>query len=278
MIGDKDSIRFKILNNNNQLVTLTATLGSDGQLYRAGSPIYCNCNNSKSPFLYLDGEVYCPCCGKKSLTVETFTEAISRVHLTWLGTDHNTMQDLYKLSDTLPYSTWNIIADLFVKLTPLDVDLGYPVQYVGWVTSNPEAVEERLNVPWELRVCNQEKQLPVEDGLSETEIFDIVDKLHEVFSVVETPYGEFQLYDSRPGLEYGIVIENPLFPPNHIIGNGEFWYIHEANEEIWYVRYNYMDGADLRMNNVLIDFELKAIGKVIPYDEDVAELIQKLKR
>lgn len=277
MIGDKDSIRFKILNNNNQLVTLTATLGSDGQLYRAGSPIYCNCNNSKSPFLYLDGEVYCPCCGKKSLTVETFTEAISRVHLTWLGTDHNTMQDLYKLSDTLPYSTWNIIADLFVKLTPLDVDLGYPVQYVGWVTSNPEAVEERLNVQWELRVCNQEKQLPVEDGLSETEIFDIVDKLHEVFSVVETPPGEFQLYESTPGEEYGVCVENPLFPPNNH-GNGEFWLLKKARDEIWYVRYNFRPGDDLRFNNVLIDFELKAIGKVIPYDEDVAELIRRLEK
>lgn len=270
----EDSIRFTILNNNNQLVTLTATLGEDGQLYRCGSPIYCNCNNTKSPFLFLDGEVYCPCCGKKSLHVETFTEAIANIHLVYLGTDYNTMQELYKLSDTLPYSTWNIIADLFAKLTPMDVDLGYKVNYVGWVTSNPEAVEERLNVREELRVCNREKIEPVkmnDNHLNDMETFDIIDKLHEVFSVVETPYGKFQLYDSQ-----GVVVENPLFPPNPVIGNGEFWYIREAEDEIWYVRYNYTDGADRRSNNVLIDFELKATGKKIKYDSDVAELILQL--
>ena len=279
---NKESIRYKILNNNNIQVTLTSTIGEDGQLYRCGSPIYCGCSNPPVPYLYLDGEVYCPSCNKKSLNVES-CHSLEDIHLTWLDRDLNTMQDLYKLTDTLPYTIWNTIADLFVKLSPADVDLtGGPINYVGWVTSNPEAVEERLGVREDLRVSNQPEPEPYNQGnttgLSETEIFDIVDKLHEVFSVVETPYGEFQLYDSRPGLEYGIVIENPLFPPNHIIGNGEFWYIHEANEEIWYVRYNYMDGADLRMNNVLIDFELKAIGKRIAYDEDVAELIRRLEK
>ena len=263
--NNDDSIRFTILNNNNIPVDLTATIGEDGELYRCGSPIYCNCNNTPTPYLYLDGEVYCPSCGKKSLRVETFTEAISNIHLDFLGTDYNTMQDLYKLSDTLPYSTWNLVADLFAKLTPGDVDLGYHVNYVGWVTSNPEAVEERLNVREELRVCNREKIEPVTEHntrLSETETFDIIDKLHEVFSVVETPYG----------------VVNPLYPPNPVIGNGEFWFIKEAEDEIWYVRYNYMDGADRRMNNVLIDFELKAIGKMISYDKDVAELILRLEK
>lgn len=279
--NNDDSIRFTILNNNNIPVDLTATIGEDGELYRCGSPIYCNCNNTPTPYLYLDGEVYCPSCGKKSLRVETFTEAISNIHLDFLGTDYNTMQDLYKLSDTLPYSTWNLVADLFAKLTPGDVDLGYHVNYVGWVTSNPEAVEERLNVREELRVCNREKIEPVTEHntrLSETETFDIIDKLHEVFSVVETPYGEFQLFTAKPGLEYGICVVNPLYPPNPVIGNGEFWYIIEAENEIWYVRYNFSDGADRRMNNVLIDFELKATGKRIAYDEDVAELIRRLEK
>lgn len=275
----KDSIRFTILNKDNIPVDLTATIGEDGQLYRCGSPIHCNCTNNPVPYLYLDGEVYCPNCGKKSLQVETFTEAISNIHLDFLGTDYNTMQDLYKLSDTLPYSTWNMIADLFAKLTPVDVDLGYTVNYVGWVTSNPEAVEERLNIREELRVRNGEKIEPLPNEasrLSETETFDIIDKLHELFSVVETPYGEFQLFNPKGFHDY--VVPNPLFPPNQRVGNGEFWYVKQDDLEIWYVRYNFMEGADLRMNNVLIDFELKAIGKMIPYDEDVVELIRKLER
>ncbi|MBR0369258.1 MAG: hypothetical protein IJH63_00875 [Methanobrevibacter sp.] len=275
----KANIRFRILNNQNKLVTINATLGEDKRLYRCGTPIYCNCHDSPTPYLFIDGEVYCPCCGKKSLSVETFTETLSNIHLTYFGTDYNTMQDLYKLSDTLPYTTWNLVADYFVKLTPAEVDLGYSVGYVGWVTSNPEKVEEVLNVRDELKVCNQEitKDDIMETGnqLSEVEIFDIVDRLHEVFSVVETPYGEFQLYTGDVGDDY--IVSNPLFPPNPHIGNGECWYVKHTTNEIWYIRYNYRDGDDLRMNNVLIDFELKAIGKVIAYDEDVEKLIMKLK-
>ena len=277
-MDNKESIRFKILNNNNIPVTLTATVGEDGQLYRCGSPIYCGCSNPPAPYLYLDEEVYCPICGKKSLTVES-CNSLDDIHLTYFDCDLNTMQDLYKLSDTLPYNIWNTIADLFVKLSPEDVDLqGGSVAYVGWVTSNPEAVEERLGVREDLRVCNQppiERTRRSVTGLSETEIFDIVDKLHEVFSVVETPYGEFQLYNSSPDIMDGVAVENPLYPPNPI-GNGEFWYIIANKMEIWYVRYNFRPGDDRRFNNVLIDGELKAIGKVIPYDEDVVELISRL--
>lgn len=268
-MNNEDSIRFTILNNHNQLVTLTATLGEDGQLYRCGSPIYCNCNNTKSPYLFLDGEVYCPCCGKKSLKVETFTEAIANIHLEYLGTDFNTMQELYKLSDTLPYSTWNRVADLFVKLTPLDVDFGYHISYVGWVTSNPVAVEERLNIREDLWVCNQKEDttsIISEESVDNTLAFDIVDKLHEVFSIMETPYGRYNIN--------GSIIQNPLFPQNNY-GTGECWTI--SDDEIWYIRNNYRPGDNLNQNNILIDGSLRAIGKVIPYDEDVAALLMELK-
>lgn len=281
-----ETIQFTILNTNNELVTITANLREDKRLYRCGKPIYCSCNQNKpAPYLYLDGSVYCPSCGKKSLSVTTFEDTLNTLHLTFMGKDNNTMQDLYRLSDTVPYSTWNRIAEYFVKLNPTDVDFGYNISYVGWVTSNPEAVEEVLDIKDSLRVCNQKittnHNTPVNskvDGLSEEEKFDIVDKLHEVFSVVETPYGEFQLFTAKPGPEYGYSVVNPLYPPNPVIGNGEFWFIKEAEDEIWYVRYNYMDGADRRMNNVLIDFELKAIGKMISYDKDVAELILRLEK
>ena len=276
-----ETIQFTILNTNNELVTITANLREDKRLYRCGKPIYCSCNQNKpAPYLYLDGSVYCPVCGKKSLSVTTFEDTLNTLHLTFMGKDNNTMQDLYRLSDTVPYSTWNRIAEYFVKLNPTDVDFGYNISYVGWVTSNPEAVEEVLDIKDSLRVCNQKittnHNTPVNskvDGLSEEEKFDIVDKLHEVFSVVETPPGEFQLYTSSPE---DVIVENPLFPTNKY-GSGEFWYIRKSKEDIWYIRYNFRPGDDLRFNNVLIDFELKAIGKKISYDEDVAELIRRLK-
>ena len=273
-----ENITFKILNKENKLITINAVLGEDNKLYRCMTPIYCNCQDPPIPYRYRDGEVYCPECGKKSMEVTTYNSILNNIHLTYYGKDYNTMQDLYKLSDTLPYNIWNTIADYFVKLTPSDVDLGYNVNYVGWVTSNPEAVENILGVREDLRIRNQPEPeiiIPNTDPcLSESETFDIIDKLHEVFSVVETPYGEFQLFNPRGFHDY--VVDNPLFPPNPSIGNGEFWMVKQDDDEIWYVRYNYRDGDDLRMNNVLIDFELKAIGKVIPYDEDVIKLLGRL--
>lgn len=274
----QENITFKIINKNNNLITINATLGEDNKLYRCRTPIYCNCQEPPVPYQYNEGKVYCPECGKQSIEVTTYNSLLDNIHLTYYGKDYNTMQDLYKLSDTLPYNIWNTIADYFVKLTPDDVDLGYNVNYVGWVTSNPEAVEDILNVNNELRIKNQDILEPVipntNPKLTDTEIFDIVDKLHEVFSVVETPYGEYQLFNPHGYHDY--VVDNPLFPPNPTIGNGEFWMVKQDDLEIWYVRYNYRDGDDLRMNNVLIDFELKAIGKVIPYDEEVVKLLGKL--
>ena len=273
-----ENITFKILNKDDKLITINATLGEDKRLYRCKTPIYCNCQDPPVPYQYDEGEVYCPECGKKSLEVTTYNSLIDNIHLTYFGKDYNTMQDLYKLSDTLPYNIWNTIADYFVKLKPGEVDLGYKVNYVGWVTSNPEAVEEILDVNEDYRIKNQTDIEPLIPNtnlcLSESEQFDIVDKLHEVFSVVETPYGEYQLFNPRGYHDY--VVDNPLFPPNPSIGNGEFWMVKLDDGEIWYVRYNYRDGDDLRFNNVLIDFELKAIGKVIPYDEDVVKLLGKL--
>lgn len=278
-MNDDDSLEFTILNKNNEQVKIIADIGEAGYLYRCGKRIYCNCNpDMPEPYIYKDGVVYCKLCGKKSIDAHPLNSNTD-LQLEYLGVDYNTMQELYQLSDTVPYNIWNTISEYFIKLTPADVDLGYPINYVGWVTSNPYIVEDLLNIKTENRIDNREKTFTTRkeqvQDLNKNKIFDIVDKLHEVFSVVETPYGEFQLYESTPGEEYGVFVENPLFPPNKH-GNGEFWVLKKARDEIWYVRYNFRPGDDRRFNNVLIDFELKAIGKKIPYDPDVAELIKKL--
>ena len=273
------NIEFTIQNNKGQPVHITAEIGENNLLYRCGKPIYCNCNDTLTPYEWNGREVYCPNCGKTSEQVRLLDKE-SEIYLEYIGTDYNTMQDLYRLSDTIPYSTWNIVADLFMKLSSDDVDLGYVRYYIGWVTSNPEAVEERLNIPEDLRVVNRPKEITDQQKstdytLGEDYYFDIVDKLHEVFSVVETPYGEYDLLFFN-----GKKVDNPLFPPN-VYGTGEFWYYWPPRTdgiggEIWYVRQNFRPGDNLNRNNIKINGELKAIGKRISYDEDVVELIQKL--
>lgn len=282
-----NNIGFTILNSKGKEVHINCTNnGIDNYLYRAGTKVKCNCTpNTEEPnyFIYEDGRVYCPACGREAINVDSNTT----LHLIPVGVDYNTMQELYRLSDTLDYNIWLIVAQYFTKLKPEDVDLDYNPSYVGWVTAAPETVEFLLNINDELKICNRDTEAELKEIIAENNpritdyvnndlvIEDIVDSLHEVFSVVETPPGEFQLYDASINDDY--IVENPLFPPNPAIGNGECWLVKYTTDEIWYIRYNYRDGDDLRMNNVLIDFELKAIGKVIAYDSDVDELLINLK-
>lgn len=273
-------ITFTIINRKGNKVTLDAYKNSiEPYLYRAGYAIKCSCGTC---YQYKDGEVYCPSCGNKAESVDSH----DNLHLIPVGLDHNTMQELYRLSDTVEYSIWLRIADYFTKLKPEDVDLDYNPSYVGWVTPSPELVEACLDIRKDLQIRNRDIETELESIISESELdnnaertcedFDIVDRLHEVFSVVETPApGQHQLYTDSFN-DY--IVENPFYPPNPSIGNGEFWYVKLDDDEIWYVRYNYNDGADRRFNNIYIDCELKAIGKMIAYDKDVEDLLQQLKK
>lgn len=270
------NLSFTIKKPSNRVVTIKCE--TDGKyLYRGGTLIKCSCNKEDpTPYIFDGSIVYCPSCFSTSLDV-SFTESNGDVYLYYIGTDYNTMQELYKLSTTLPYNEWLKISEYFVKLTKNDVDLEYPLEYVGWITSVPSSVELALDIPVEKWVSNRDVQQELlerveqessNQSFDDIEYFDFVDKLHEVFSVVETPYGQFNLT--------GVVIENPLFPPNEY-GTGEYWVVDKDSDEIWYVRNNYREGDNLLFNNVLVDGDLKAIGKVVSYDEDIMELLEKLK-
>lgn len=271
------NLSFTIKKPNNKVVTIRCE--TDGKyLYRGNTVIRCSCNREDpTPYIYDGDIVYCPSCFSTSLNVSIIDDTTD-LYLYYIGMDFNTMQDLYKLSSTLPYNEWLRVSEHFVKLTPSDVDLEYPLQYIGWVTSTPHIVEQILNVPVEKWVSNRDveaelmerisKESKVHSSEDESYYFDFVDKLHEVFSVVETPYGQFDLQ--------GEIVENPLFPPNEY-GTGEYWVINEADDEIWYVRYNHRPGDNLNFNNVLVDGELGAIGKVVGFDENIIDLLNKLK-
>lgn len=273
----KDNVSVTFTRNNGKKVTIEGDI-VDGKLYRAGAVVRCDCDYS-NPVEYVYCPVSdtfkCPSCGNNSEKIHYNND--SDVELYYIGIDYNTMQDLYKLSDTLPYNKWLRISEYFVKLNQNEVELDYPLNYIGWVTSVPETVEEILNIPLDRRVGNRDVYGELEErvlsesasveSVSESEYFDYVDKLHEVFSVVETPYGVYALI--------GETYNNPLFPPNKY-GRGEYWVIEKDTQDIWYIRLNHQEGDDLQFNNICINGGLKGIGKRIDYDENVHDLLLKL--
>lgn len=277
----KNEIKFKLKNHDEKTVEIIAEI-KDNKLYRMGKPILCNCTGNTSetatPFIYKDNQVICPECGRKSEEIFTFEDyeknELDNVHLKYFGTDYITMQDLYKITYTLPYEDWMKVSDLFVKLKPDMVDMGFfEPQFVGWVTSNPEAVEERLNIKPELRINFQkEQQLKEQEEKRESmyQLQELVMSILEEFSVVETPPAP----DGEQFKLEGNVINNPLNPRNNY-GGGEWFVI--CDDYIWYVRNNSRDGDKWEFNNVFVKGDVGAIGKRIEFNEDLAERIRQLK-
>ena len=277
----KNEIKFKLKNHDEKTVEIIAEI-KDNKLYRMGKPILCNCTGNTSetatPFIYKDNQVICPECGRKSEEIFTFEDyeknELENVHLKYFGTDYITMQDLYKITYTLPYEEWMKVSDLFVKLKPDMVDMGFfEPQFVGWVTSNPEAVEERLNIKPELRINFQkEQQLKEQEEKRESmyQLQELVMSILEEFSVVETPPAP----DGEQFKLEGNVINNPLNPRNNY-GGGEWFVI--CDDYIWYVRNNSRDGDKWEFNNVFVKGDVGAIGKRIEFNEDLAERIRQLK-
>ena len=277
----RNEIKFKLENHDGKTVEIVAEV-IDGKLYRMGKPILCNCTGNTSetatPFVYQDNQVVCPNCGRKSHDLYTFDDfeknELENVHLKYFGTDYITMQDLYKITYTLPYEYWIKVSDLFMKLKPDMVDMGFfEPQFVGWVTSNPEAVEERLNVKQELRV-NYQKEQQVKRQEEKKEymnlLHDKIQNILEEFLIVETP-------PSPDGDKFhleGEFVNNPLNPKNNY-GGGEWFII--SNDDIWYVRNNSRDGDKWEFNNVYVKGEAGAIGKKVPYSEELANKIRELK-
>ena len=278
----ENEIKFKLNNYDGKIVEILAEVRDDGKLYRMGKPILCNCSgntqDTATPFEFINGEVVCPECGRKSESVFSFEDSVnaelSNIHLIYFGTDFLTMQELYKLSYTLPYEDWIKVSDLFMKLKPDMVDMGFfEPKYVGWVTSNPEEVEERLNVKQELRVNYIKLKQEQEKENKKQEFIEINDKILsilEVFSVVDTP----QVVDGRKFELEGELIENPLNPKN-VYGGGEWFVI--TSDYIWYVRQNAREGDNWSLNNVYVKGSAGGIGKRVEYDDGLAMKIRSLK-
>lgn len=279
----ENEIKFKLRSNDGKLVDIIAEITEDNKVYRMDKPILCNCSgntqDTATPFEYRDGIVICPECGRQSEEVFTFEDyeksELSNIHLKYFGTDYITMQELYKLSYTVPYEDWVKVSDLFMKLQPDMVDMGFfEPQFVGWVTSNPEEVEYRLNVKPELRVNYIKRKELEEQKQKEEAVKNLNNNLMmilEEFSIVETP----QSVDGDKFKLEGEVIDNPLNPKNQY-GGGEWFVI--TDDYIWYVRQNAREGDNWDFNNVYVKGSAGAIGKRVLYDDDLADKIRSLKR
>ena len=277
----ENNIKFTLKNKEDKLVEITAELTEDNKLIRMGKPIMCSCTSNTvdgpTPFIYKGGVVECPVCHRRSESVVTFddyeSEEISNIHLRYFGTDYLTMQDLYKLSYTLPYEKWLLIEDLFMKLSPDDVDLGdFQPYMVGCVTSNPELVESRLDVKPELRVDYVKEQRIKEykkDQQKHREQELLLSSILEEFSLVDTPESADGMFTVD-----GEVVDNPLNPWNRY-GGGERFVI--TREYVWYIRNNSRDTDNHDFNNIRIKGSYGAIGKRIPYDVDLVSRVKKLK-
>lgn len=276
----ENGIKFK-LDLGDREVEISGEITEDNTITRMGKPVLCNCTGNTpetaTPFQFDGFKVYCPECGKFSEDITTFTDyqdyELENIHLTYFATDYITLQELYKVSYTLPYEKWQLIEDLFMKLTPDDVDFGaFEPKFVGWVTSNPEAVEERLNVKPELRVnyIRNLKEKEYSKKLEEKEKLEkVLEGILEVFSVVETPESPDGMFTVE-----GSTVMNPLNPWNEY-GGGEKFIINL--EYIWYIRNNSRDTDNHEFNNIKIKGSYGAIGKRVPYDEDLANMILGLK-
>ena len=280
----QNEIKFKLKSHDGKIIEINGEIDEEtSTVYRMGKPIYCNCTgnteDSATPFKYIDDEVICTSCGRKSEEVYTFkdyeTNELNNLHLTYFGTDYITMQKLYKLSYTVPYEEWVKVSNLFMKLSPDMVDMGFfEPNYVGWVTSNPEEVENRLNIREELRISYIEEQKEKEEQEKKEKIEQVYENINgilEEFSVVETPKPK----NSKKFKLKGEYVDNPFNPQNEY-GGGEWWII--TDEFIWYVRQNARDGDNWQLNNVYVKGSAGAIGKRVLYDEDLANRIRSLKK
>lgn len=272
---NENSIKFKLKIRDKE-VEVTGEIDEDYTITRMGKPVLCNCTGNTpetATQMIFDGEkVVCPECGKESVEVYTFkdyeNQELENLHLKYFGTDYLTLQDLYKVSYTLPYESWKLVEDLFMKLSLDDVDLGdFEPYQVGWVTSNPEEVEERLNIKEELRVCNQLSK--DDEKEKENKQLEVLDELLELFSIVDTP-------ESPDGLFHldGVIINNPFNPPNNY-GGGEYFVIDD--EYIWFIRMNSGDNDNWDFNNIYVKGTYGGIGKRIPYDEEIKDKLFILK-
>ena len=266
----KNEIRFTLKNKYGEILTYSAKV-YDGKLYSYNKPLTCDCNNEQA-LLFEHNEVVCPVCGNKSITVYTYDdyhkEQFGNLHLRLIGEDEISGTKLYKLNTTLDYDEWVKVEDLFVKLENENIRLiNYHNPFIGWVTTEPYKVEEKLShlIKPENRLTYEINQQYKSESYFEEKCMKLIDEINEEFIMTDPPAYKYVLE--------GETIQNPLNPKN-MYGGGEWFVI--TDDYIWKVINNSMPGDDIRMNNIITE-TYGAIGRRVPYTEELADKIRQLK-
>jgi len=174
---------------------------------------------------------------------------------------------VYAVSSRIDRDAWKKIANLMFYLGE-DSEAGGDSddRTLGWVTTQPEKVEEMLSVKPELRIKEKEKEAEIKAKKQS----EINKKRNE---------NKKYIFDAFKNAEYpeeniqpdGEKIEDSTYPEN-IYGGGR-WFVIEK-EYIWKIDNNGSDGSDWRRNNVKTG-GAGAIGVRVKYDRILEEKIRE---
>lgn len=193
------------------------------------------------------------------------------LHLYCSGKSWSSGLSYYKLSTRIDYDDWKKVNDLFYynNYNMDDDEFDCIGSITGWVTTQPEKVEERLShlIKPENRISEirkREKEEAEKRRQAKTKQDEIKKEIDAAFEDAEIPP------KAKPE---GDRYEDPTYPWN-IYGGGREYVINKGKQEIWLLCNNGSDGADWSRNNVETG-GAGAIGYLVPYTVELENLIKK---
>ena len=279
---------------------------------KKGAKIMCGCTGrteaTATHMKYVDGLVYCPNCDKeKEITIlktplqleeerkeqikldsEKACKARENIHLCFVDQSLSSGLKYYALSTRIDPDEWSKIKTHFNYFNSRrDYDDDEQDTFGGdglngWLTTNPDKVEEILKVKPELRleyrnkVAAEERAERVKIDREKSEVKTQIDNSFQTEKVVkpwadETKKGQqgSSMIKYPEGQEY----EDPKYPFN-IYGGGQAYIIDKEGKKIWKLINNGADGDNWGLNNVATG-GAGAIGAYVEYTEELEELIKK---
>lgn len=208
----------------------------------------------------------------------------ANLKLVYAGSPLGSKTKYYSLNQRVEPDVWNKIKKYFQYITKDDYENDYDEGIYGWNTTNPSPVEKILGMKEENTVAFREKQAEEKRKLNEEKqkkVNDMLSEISNAFVGAEYPdpkkEAPVEAAKFQPGCEKMMVegekVQHPVYPEN-IYGGGEWWVIQPR--WIWHIKNNGSDGDNWSVNNVNTG-GAGAIGKRIPYSEEVAEKIRGLK-
>ncbi len=287
----------------------------NGYVYRAkfggekvGAKIMCSCTGkteaTATQFKYADGLVYCPKCDKEKeiqilktplqfeteakeqarLKAEREQKARENIHLNFVDQSLSSGLKYYSLSTRIDPDEWNKVKSHFEYFNSRrDYDDDEQDTFGGdglngWLTTNPAAVEDILNVKPEQKlnyrnkVADEKRAEQKKLNQEKTEVKNEIDEHFKSERVVK-PWADETKKGQMIDYPEGVELEDPAYPFN-IYGGGQSYIIDKKGNKIWKLINNGADGDNWGLNNVATG-GAGAIGAYVEYTEELEKLIKK---